>query len=93
MPLHPSPVLSEVRQVILDSNLAVDDWLATAASGLLASVIIKMDGIGNLSGWRWIFILEGIATIIIAIIAWLTMPADLQSAKFFTHEERNFVSE
>lgn len=65
--------------------------LSGAFGGLLASVIIKMDGIGNLSGWRWIFILEGIATIIIAIIAWLTMPADLQSAKFFTHEERNFV--
>ena len=61
--------------------------------GLLASVIIKMDGVGGLTGWRWIFILEGIATVIIAFIAWGTMPADLQSAKFFTDEERQFASQ
>lgn len=61
--------------------------------GLLASAIIKMEGVGNLSGWRWIFILEGIATVIIAFIAWLMMPADLGSAKFFTEEERHFASE
>ena len=52
-----------------------------------------MDGIGNLAGWRWIFILEGMATILIALISWWTMPADLSSAKFFTDEEREFASE
>ena len=36
-----------------------------------------MDGIGGLSGWRWIFILEGLATIIIAIFAIYLLPADL----------------
>lgn len=52
-----------------------------------------MDGVGNLTGWRWIFILEGIATVFIAVAAWLMMPADLQSAAFFTDEERAFASE
>lgn len=52
-----------------------------------------MDGIGNLSGWRWIFILEGIATVLIAFVSWIFMPADLRSAKFFTDEERAFASE
>ena len=60
--------------------------------GLLASAIIKMDGVGNLDGWRWIFILEGIATVMIALISWGIMPADLSSAKFFTEEERQFAS-
>ncbi|KAL0949960.1 hypothetical protein HGRIS_009980 [Hohenbuehelia grisea] len=47
-----------------------------------------MDGVGGLSGWRWIFILEGIVTILFGIIAAIVLPADLGSAKFFTDEER-----
>ena len=50
-----------------------------------------MDGIGGLSGWRWIFILEGLATIIIAIFAIYLLPADLATAKFLTQEEREFA--
>ncbi|EKM59177.1 uncharacterized protein PHACADRAFT_205354 [Phanerochaete carnosa HHB-10118-sp] len=65
--------------------------LSGAFGGLLASAILKMDGVGGLAGWRWIFILEGIATVLIAIFSWATMPADLSSAKFFTDEEREFA--
>ncbi|THH32727.1 hypothetical protein EUX98_g1476 [Antrodiella citrinella] len=65
--------------------------LSGAFGGLLASAILKMDGIGGLPGWKWIFILEGIATVLIAVIAACIMPADLASAKFFTEEEREFI--
>lgn len=60
-------------------------------AGLLATAIEKMDGIGGLSGWRWIFILEGLITIIFAVIAWGFLPADLGSARFFIEEEREFA--
>lgn len=59
--------------------------------GLLATAIEKMDGVGNLAGWRWIFILEGLITIVFAGIAWGFLPADLGSAKFFSEEERQFA--
>jgi hypothetical protein len=64
---------------------------STTFTGLLASAIIKMDGVAGLSGWRWIFILEGIATVVIGFIAWAIMPTDLGSAKFLTEEERQFA--
>ena len=38
---------------------------AGAFGGLLAYGIMRMDGIANLGGWAWIFILEGLATFII----------------------------
>lgn len=50
-----------------------------------------MDGKAGLAGWRWIFILEGIATVSISLLAWTIMPADLGSAKFLTSEEREFA--
>ena len=41
--------------------------LAGSFGGLLASAIAQMDGIGGKPGWAWIFILEGLATLIIAV--------------------------
>lgn len=51
-----------------------------------------MEGVGGLSGWRWIFILEGIATVILSIVSAVFLPANLESAKFLTEEERTFAS-
>lgn len=41
--------------------------LSGAFSGLLAAGISKMDGIGGYAGWRWIFIIEGLITVILGI--------------------------
>jgi len=65
--------------------------LSGAFGGLLADAIIKMDGVGGLEGWRWIFILEGIVTVLFSIMAAFILPADLASARFFTSEEREFA--
>jgi hypothetical protein len=48
--------------------MAVFFSAATAAGafgGLLARGIMEMKGVGGLNGWSWIFILEGIATVIV----------------------------
>jgi MFS family permease len=43
--------------------------LAGAFGGLLACAISEMNGIGGKTGWAWIFILEGLATIVVALFA------------------------
>lgn len=47
-----------------------------------------MDGVGGLAGWRWIFILEGTATVLLGLLAAFILPADLSSARFLDDEER-----
>lgn len=42
--------------------------LAGAFSGLLAFALANMDGIGGLEGWRWIFLVEGIVTVVFGAI-------------------------
>ncbi|MCJ1268728.1 hypothetical protein MMC22_008616 [Lobaria immixta] len=64
---------------------------ATAFGGLLASAIAKMDGIHGLSNWRWIFILEGMVTMLIAIAAFFLISDFPQEARWLTDEERKFV--
>jgi MFS family permease len=41
--------------------------LSGAFSGLLAAGIAQMDGVGGYEGWRWIFILEGIVTVVLGV--------------------------
>lgn len=73
--------------------LQMQQVIDALTSGLLATAIVKMDGVGGLEGWRWIFILEGIATVLCAVISAVFLPADIQHAKFLTEEEREFAGE
>ncbi|KAJ4375884.1 hypothetical protein N0V83_001162 [Neocucurbitaria cava] len=78
---------AQFRQALFFSAASV----AGAFSGLLAYGIAHMDGVGNLAGWRWIFILEGILTVIVAIIAYFVLFDYPETASFLTEEERAFV--
>lgn len=44
--------------------------LAGSFGGLLAAAIAKMDGISGKPGWAWIFILEGLATVVAGVFCW-----------------------
>ncbi|KAF9895315.1 hypothetical protein FE257_000219 [Aspergillus nanangensis] len=63
--------------------------------GLIAYGLQQMDGTGGKSGWRWIFIWEGVFTIIIAIIGYLSLvdfPEDAhRNFKFLQPSELNTV--
>jgi sugar phosphate permease len=65
--------------------------LAGAFSGLLAFALQKMDGIGGLSGWRWIFIVEGILTTAAGATLHWTLPDSPATATFLTPEEKAFI--
>ncbi|KAK7721458.1 hypothetical protein SLS63_009572 [Diaporthe eres] len=65
--------------------------VAGAVSGLLAGVITEyMDGAGGIAGWRWLFIIEGVASCVLGVIVMFVMPDYPTSinSKFLTKEER-----
>ena len=45
--------------------------VASAFSGILAYGLTQMEGVGGLQGWRWIFIIEGIFTCVVAILTYM----------------------
>ncbi|PAV19560.1 MFS general substrate transporter [Pyrrhoderma noxium] len=65
--------------------------LAGAFSGLLAYVIEFMGGTQGLGAWSWIFILEGIATVVVGLIAFFVLVDFPTTASFLTPEERSYV--
>ncbi|KAL1693562.1 major facilitator superfamily domain-containing protein [Schizophyllum commune] len=62
-----------------------------AFGGLLAAAISKMDGIGGKAGWAWIFILEGLATVLAGIISFWIIQDFPDTAKFLSPAERAVV--
>ncbi|KAK3723771.1 hypothetical protein LTR37_001652 [Vermiconidia calcicola] len=70
--------------------------LASALSGILAYGLMQMNGLAGYAGWRWIFIMEGIITVLLGIGGYfLIVPfpdQDAWKSKFFlTKQEVEFV--
>lgn len=65
--------------------------LASAFGGLLATGIANMNGVSGRSNWRWIFILEGILTCVVAFLAYFFVSDFPSQAKWLTETERQAV--
>lgn len=52
-----------------------------------------MNGVGGYAGWRWIFIIEGIATVVVAVASYFLIYDSPEEASFLTDGERNWVYE
>ncbi|OAP62100.1 hypothetical protein AYL99_04303 [Fonsecaea erecta] len=65
--------------------------LAGAFGGILAWGIAHMKGIGGYNGWRWIFILEGLLTVVVSISAYFFIHNYPDTAKFLNDEEREYI--
>ncbi|KAL2841991.1 major facilitator superfamily domain-containing protein [Aspergillus pseudodeflectus] len=82
---------AQFRQALFFSAASV----AGAFSGLLAFAIAaklqKMDGVAGLDGWRWIFILEGLLTVIVAASAFFIIVDYPHEAKFLSEDEKAWV--
>ena len=64
---------------------------AGAFGGLLAYSISFMNGVGGLSAWRWLFIIEGVPTIFLGFATYWVLPNSPNSASFLTEKERDFI--
>lgn len=50
-----------------------------------------MDGVGGYAAWRWIFILEGIFTCIVAVFTWFTLPDWPEQNTHLSEDERRVL--
>ncbi|KAI9843963.1 MAG: hypothetical protein M1837_006004 [Sclerophora amabilis] len=66
--------------------------VAGAFGGLFAYALAKMDGIGGYAGWRWIFIIEGLLTIVLAVISKFLIVDWPETARFLNAEEKALLS-
>jgi len=65
---------------------------ATAVAGVIGAPIsgalLALDGVGGLQGWQWLFIIEAIPALILAVVVWRRLPDGPEQARFLTPEQR-----
>ncbi|KAF1971632.1 MFS general substrate transporter [Bimuria novae-zelandiae CBS 107.79] len=69
--------------------------LASACAGILAYGLMQLHGREGLTGWRWIFVIEGALTCFLGIVSYAAL-VDFpdkahKSWKFLTEREANFI--
>ncbi|KAF7799237.1 hypothetical protein EIP86_010469 [Pleurotus ostreatoroseus] len=79
------------KRTELGTRVAAFFTSATIAGGLLAAAISNMDGIGGKPGWAWIFILEGLFTVLCAIASFWIIEDFPENAKFLSEAEKSWV--
>ncbi|PPJ57035.1 hypothetical protein CBER1_00552 [Cercospora berteroae] len=74
--------------------------LSSGFSNILAYGLSEMKGIGGLNGWRWIFIMEGIITVVLGLLGYLfiidfpdksTRPGLIIKKPFLTEDEARII--
>ena len=50
-----------------------------------------MNGIGSRPGWAWIFILEGLFTVVFGLASFFILPRSPAHARFFNEKEKAYV--
>ncbi|KAI0535320.1 major facilitator superfamily transporter [Xylaria digitata] len=82
------PNESQSRIALLYSSAASGG----AFSGLLAYAIAKLNGVGGLEGWRWIFILEGLLTVVMGVACFfLLVDSPALSSWWLDQDEIRFL--
>ena len=63
--------------------------ISGAFSGLISAGITKnMDGTLGLLAWRWLFIIEGIASVGVAVFTYWALPNNFEDAKFLNEDDK-----
>lgn len=67
--------------------------IAGVVGGPIAGLIMDkmVGGIGGLANWQWLFILEGIPSVIAGFFVLKYLPASPDKAKFLTRSEQKFI--
>ncbi|KAF9945736.1 hypothetical protein BGZ65_010426, partial [Modicella reniformis] len=65
--------------------------MAGAFGGVLAYGIAQMEGVSGLHGWQWIFILEGLPTVLLTVVVFFFLPDFPSTARFLDGKEKDMA--
>jgi MFS transporter, ACS family, tartrate transporter len=65
--------------------------IAVAAGAPVSTALLGLDGTWGLSGWQWMYIAEGIPTVLIGLVTFVVLTDRPEQAKFLTPEEKSWL--
>lgn len=75
------------------SMLHVGNATSNAFGGLIAYAVANINSSNGWSGWRWIFVIEGLATVAVTLMCWPFMSNWPATAKWLKPPERAILED
>ncbi len=66
--------------------------ISTAIGSPLSNAILALDGAWGLAGWRWLFILETVPSLLLGLMTWAYLPDTPSDARWLTAEEKEWLA-
>ena len=60
---------------------------------LASGYILNMDGMLNLKGWQWLFLLEGFPSVLLGLVVWFWLDDSPSTAKWLTDDDKACLNE
>ena len=65
---------------------------AYIVTGPVSGALLEMHGLGGVSGWRWMFLAEGLVSVVVGILAIFVLRSRVQDAGWLSDDEKTALS-
>ncbi|MCU4630910.1 MULTISPECIES: MFS transporter [Acinetobacter] len=65
--------------------------IAMMVAGPLAGALLGMDGIANMHGWQWLFVMVGLPAVLLSLPTLLYLPDNISAVKWLSNEQKNWL--
>ena len=81
-----------VRAQVIARFLAITAILGVFG-GPIGGLLLKMDGFRGLHGWQWLFLMEGIPSMLLGVLVWKVLPNGPQDAAWLSPSEKAWITD
>jgi MFS transporter, ACS family, tartrate transporter len=67
--------------------------LSTVIGSPISGFVLRLEGVWGLHGWQWLFLLEGIPSVIIGVITWFYLTDRPANAHWLADDERQWLQD
>lgn len=66
--------------------------IALIIGGPAGGALMELDSLFGLHGWQWMFMIEGVLTMVVGVVVWFKLPSTPQQASWLTADEADSLS-
>ncbi|MDR3466300.1 MAG: MFS transporter [Xanthobacteraceae bacterium] len=81
---------AEYRARIL-ALFAIAVPVSTVIGAPVSGLLLGLDGFGGLQGWQWLFILEGVPSVVLGVVTWFTLTDRPAVAMWLPETQRQWL--
>jgi MFS family permease len=84
---------SQKHRVTIVGLIYTAPCIAVIIGSPLGGALMELDGAAGLHGWQWMFMVEGLTTVLVGVLVWFTLPGRPADAKWLTEQEAAELTE